>query len=102
MKSPGSRLRKLREQQGLTMRDVEAASRAVARSRRSRRYVVLASRLSVIENNPTIPSLQRLYTLSLLYGQSLRRLLALYGLPLRPAAADRAAIERALRVRRSR
>ena len=67
------------------MREVEAASRLVARRRGSHRYLVLASRLSDIENRGSLPTVYRLYTLAVIYGRSLLRLLSWYGV--RPALA---------------
>jgi len=101
MKLPGKELRKLRLSLGLTMRDVEAASRSVVRTRRSRRFLVLASRLSEMENKHIVPAAERLYTLSVLYRRPLESLLAFYRIPMRPAAKDRRAAGRTLRLRRS-
>ncbi|HSA94277.1 MAG TPA: hypothetical protein VLE48_14785 [Terriglobales bacterium] len=71
------------------MREVEAASRLVARRRGSSRYMVLASRLSDIENRGSQPTVYRLYSLAVIYGQSLLRLLSWYGVTPATVVADR-------------
>lgn len=71
-------LRRMREQQGLTVRDVQARSRAVARKMRNRDYEVGLSALWEIENTGKIPHVYRLTTLATIYGCSTEKLLALY------------------------
>lgn len=89
MRGPGAKLRAIRRRLGFTMREVEAASRLVARRRGSPRYLVLASRLSDIENRGTRPTVYRLYSLAVIYGQSLLRLLSWYGVAPAQVAGDR-------------
>jgi hypothetical protein len=71
------------------MREVEAASRLVARRRGSPRYLVLASRLSDIENRGSRPTVYRMYSLAVIYDQSLQRLLSWYGVEAATVVADR-------------
>jgi hypothetical protein len=59
----GSRLRTLREQLALTMRDVESASIRLAEKHRNEEFIVPLSRLSDFETKGIIPSLFRLYAL---------------------------------------
>ncbi|HXE89724.1 MAG TPA: hypothetical protein VNK82_02040 [Terriglobales bacterium] len=89
MPGPGAKLRRIRQRLGLTMREVEAASRLVAKRRKSTRYLVLASRLSDIENYNSVPTIYRLYSLAVIYSQSLPRLLSWYGVAPAQVAADR-------------
>jgi hypothetical protein len=83
-----SALRNLREKMGLTTRDVEAASAALARKRGSRRYAIPISRLCDFETRGTIPNIYRLYTLSLIYRVELQHLLRLYGIGVEPPISD--------------
>ncbi len=89
MRGPGAKLRGVRRRLGFTMREVEAASRLVARRRGSRRYLVLASRLSDIENRGSLPTIYRLHSLAVVYGQSLLKLLSWYGVTPALATGDR-------------
>ena len=78
-KKAGRELRKIREFQGLTLREVYHLSKRVAARKHSRGFIVPASRLSEIESSGAIPSIHRLYTLAQVYKLSLSALLTLYG-----------------------
>jgi transcriptional regulator with XRE-family HTH domain len=86
--SAGKKLRELREQIGLTLRDVEVASIALADSRGIEEFVVNPSRLSDIETKGVIPSIYRLYVLSVIYRADFAELLKLYGVDLGSTVAD--------------
>jgi len=86
--SAGKKLRELREQIGLTLRDVEVASIALADSRGIEEFVVNPSRLSDIETKGVIPSIYRLYVLSVIYRADFAELLKLYGIDLGATVAD--------------
>ena len=88
MLSAGKKLRELREQIGLTLRDVEVASIALADSRGIEEFVVNPSRLSDIETKGVIPSIYRLYVLSVIYRADFAELLKLYGIDLGATVAD--------------
>jgi len=88
MLSAGRRLRELREQIGLTLRDVEIASTALAESRGVEEFITNPSRLSDIETKGVIPSIYRLYALSVIYRADFTELLKLYGVDLNTTAAD--------------
>ena len=60
----GQRLRALREQLGLTIRDVEAASVRIASKHSNEDFALSLSRLSDIETKGILPSLYRLYSLA--------------------------------------
>ena len=83
----GSRLRKIREGRGLTMRDVHAESRSLAQKHGRRGFEMVPSRLHMLERGLSVPSLFRLYSLSAIYGISVRELFSLYGLNLSGAFA---------------
>lgn len=86
--SAGRRLRELREQIGLTLRDVEIASTSLAETRGIEDFVVNPSRLSDIETKGVIPSIYRLYVLSVIYRSDFIELLKMYGVDLGSTAAD--------------
>ena len=88
MLSAGKKLRELREQMGLTLRDVELSSTVLAESRGIEEFVINPSRLSDIETKGVIPSIYRLYVLSVLYRADFTELLRLYGVDLSFTAAD--------------
>ena len=84
----GKSLRTLREKLGLTMRDVETSSARIADKYRNEEYSVPPSRLSDIETKGLLPSIHRLYTLSVIYRRDLRELLSWYGIDVSNTAAD--------------
>jgi transcriptional regulator with XRE-family HTH domain len=86
--SAGRRLRELREQIGLTLRDVEVASTALAESRGIEDFIINPSRLSDIETKGVIPSIYRLYVLSVIYRADFAELLRLYGIDLGSTVTD--------------
>ena len=88
MFSAGKKLRELREQIGLTLRDVEVASTQLAEIRGLEDFVINPSRLSDIETKGVIPSIYRLYVLSVIYRADFAGLLKLYGVDLGATAAD--------------
>ncbi len=84
----GKSLRTLREKLGLTMRDVENYSGAIAEKYRNEEFLVPPSRLSDIETKGILPSIYRLYTLSVLYRRDFRELMSWYGVDLNNLTAD--------------
>ncbi len=79
-KHAGRSLAELRKARGLSMRDVDELSQQVANERRNRVFLIPPSRLSEIESRGVIPSIHRLYTLSIVYECTLKKLLGFYGL----------------------
>src|ERR1700758_2218773 len=84
----GKSLRTLREKLGLTMRDVENSSARVAERYRNEEFSIPPSRLSDIETKGILPSIYRLYTLSVIYRRDLRELMSWYGVEMNNMAAD--------------
>jgi transcriptional regulator with XRE-family HTH domain len=84
----GKSLRTLREKLGLTMRDVENSSARVAERYRNEEFSIPPSRLSDIETKGILPSIYRLYTLSVIYRRDLRELMSWYGVDMNNMAAD--------------
>src|SRR5437879_9076543 len=79
---PGFRLRQIRERLGLTYRDVERASLALARVHTRSQFTVHISRLADIENGGVIPSLHKLYALAVVYHLNPIEILGWYDVPL--------------------
>jgi transcriptional regulator with XRE-family HTH domain len=88
MHNAGQRLRTLREALGMTLRDVESSAARIAERHENEEYAISLSRLSDIETKGVVPSVYRLYTLSVIYRRDLREVLAWYGIDLNRAAAD--------------
>ena len=88
MISAGQTLRLLREQLGLTMRDVETSSIAIAAKHKSDEFAIPPSRLSDIETKGVVPSIYRLYSLAVIYRRDALEILALYGVDVNAAAED--------------
>jgi hypothetical protein len=86
--SAGQNLRMLREKLGLTMRDVETASARIAQKYANDEFSIAPSRLSDIETKGVIPSIFRIYSLSVIYRQNPRDILLWYGIDLAGASSD--------------
>ena len=88
MCSAGKKLRELRERVGLTLRDVVSASMVLAETHGMEEFVINPSRLSDIETKGVLPSIHRLYSLSVIYRADFTELMGYYGVDLGSAAAD--------------
>jgi len=86
-------LRRARERLNLKFRDVEQASLSIAERHGNPEFTVLISRLSDIENQGTVPSLYRLYSLCCIYRLDLDDVLGWYGVPVESIAADAGLIQ---------
>lgn len=93
MEGAGQRLRRARERLNLKFRDVEQASQSIAEIRGNQEFVVLISRLSDIENQGTVPSIYRLYSLCCIYRLDLNDVLGWYGIPMDSIASDSAGVQ---------
>jgi hypothetical protein len=71
----GLEVKNLRRRLGLTIRDVETSSRCIARKLRDPRYSLAASVISDLENHSKIPSVFKIFSLSLIYNISIRQIL---------------------------
>jgi transcriptional regulator with XRE-family HTH domain len=88
MLTGGQNLRALREQLGLTMRDVETASAKIAERHCNEEFAIPPSRLSDIETKGVVPNLFRLYSFAVIYRKDLRDLMGWYGVDLNGIAID--------------
>ena len=70
------------------MRDVETSSDRIAEKYRNEEFSIPPSRLSDIETKGLIPSIYRVYTLSVIYRRDVRELLAWYGIELNNRVTD--------------
>ena len=71
-------LRIVREALGLTLRDVETASKLIARHHNNEEYWLPISRLSDFETKGVVPSIYRAYSLAAIYRRDLREVLSWY------------------------
>jgi transcriptional regulator with XRE-family HTH domain len=81
-------LRALREQLGLTLRDVENASLRIAQRHGRDDFAIQLSRLSDIETKGVVPSIYRLYSLAAIYRSDFLELLSWFGVGLNGIASD--------------
>jgi transcriptional regulator with XRE-family HTH domain len=89
---PGQRLKALRAALGITTRDVETYSRQIADSHRRSDFYVSHSSLLDVENADHVPSVHKLYTLSVIYRISFLELLSIYGIDLDRISADQLSV----------
>jgi len=85
---PGSCLRRVREQLGLTYRDVEQSSYELASKHGRPDFIVHISRLADIENGGVTPTLHKLYTLCTLYHLDIFEVCEWYSVPLNDHLRD--------------
>jgi len=76
----GQKLRQIRERLNLTLRLVEEASLEIADAQGNSEYVVSTGRLNQIENDGSLPSIYKLYSISVIYHLTIDEALALYGI----------------------
>jgi len=84
----GQNFRALREQLGMTMRDVENASMRIAVKHGNDEFALPPSRLSDIETKGAVPSIYRLYSLSIIYRRNVCELFSWYGIELNAVVDD--------------
>lgn len=88
MFSGGQNLRALREQLGMTLRDVEIASNRIAQKHGNVEYSIIPSRLSDIETKGVFPTIFRLYSLAVIYRRDPREILSWFGIDFNDIASD--------------
>lgn len=82
----GQQLKRVRDELGLTMRDVENASSNIAAKFGNEEFSIPISRLSDIESKGTLPNMFRVFSLSAIYGLDYEEFFALYGIDLEKRA----------------
>jgi len=88
MTSAGNELRRIRDQLGLTMRDVENAAVLISQRHGSEEYLIPPSRLSDIETKGVVPSVYRFYSLAAIYHKPVGSLLELYGVNINAVGSE--------------
>ena len=79
---PGEQLRELRNRLGITTREVEEFSRTVAEDRQNEEFYISNAWLTQLENKNSIPSIYKLFSLSVIYRIKFTQLLNLFGISL--------------------
>jgi transcriptional regulator with XRE-family HTH domain len=78
----GEHLRELRNRLGVTTREVEEYSRVIADDSLNEEFYISNAWLSQLENKNSVPSIFKLYSLSVIYRIKFNELLALFGVDL--------------------
>ncbi len=78
----GEQLKEFRNRLGITTREVEEFSRKIAESESNEEFYVSNAWLTQIENKVAVPSIYKLYSLSVIYRVRFTDLLMLYGVDL--------------------
>lgn len=78
----GEQLRELRSRLGITTREVEEFSRAIAEDRHNEEFYISNAWLTQLENKSSIPSIYKLYSLSVVYRARFSDLLKIFGIDL--------------------
>jgi transcriptional regulator with XRE-family HTH domain len=79
---PGDQLRELRNRVGVTTREVEELSRRLAESTGNDEYYISNAWLTQLENRDSVPSIFKLFSLSIIYRCRFTDLLAFFGIDL--------------------
>jgi transcriptional regulator with XRE-family HTH domain len=83
-----TRLREVRDRLGLRFRDVEEASQVIAERHGNDEFAVPISRLSAFENDGSLPSIYKLYSLCAIYRLEMSDVLGWYGVDLAQIGTD--------------
>jgi transcriptional regulator with XRE-family HTH domain len=78
----GEHLRELRNRLGVTTREVEEYSRIIADDRQNEEFYISNAWLTQLENKSSVPSIFKLYSLSVIYRIKFNDLLGLFGVDL--------------------
>jgi transcriptional regulator with XRE-family HTH domain len=79
---PGEQLKELRNRLGVTTREVEEFSRTIAEDRQNEEFYISNAWLTQLENKNSIPSIYKLYSLSVIYRTKFNDLLKVFGVDL--------------------
>jgi transcriptional regulator with XRE-family HTH domain len=83
---PGEYLKQMRHRLGITTREVEELSRKVAVELSNDEFYISNAWLTQLENKSSVPSIFKLFTVSVLYRMNFTELLAIFGVILGDAA----------------
>jgi transcriptional regulator with XRE-family HTH domain len=79
---PGEQLKELRNRLGVTTREVEEYSRVIAEDKKNDEFYISNAWLTQLENKNSIPSIYKLYSLSVIYRARFADLLYVFGIDL--------------------
>src|ERR1700722_14705109 len=79
---PGEYLKQMRNRLGITTREVEELSRKVAIESASEEFYISNAWLTQLENKNSVPSIYKLYSLSVVYRTKFNDLLVVFGIDL--------------------
>jgi len=79
---PGNYLRDLRNRLGVTTREVEELSRKIAQDRNNEEFSISNAWLTQLENKNSVPSIYKLFSLSVIYRAKFVDLLSIFGVEL--------------------
>src|ERR1039457_5241388 len=77
--TPGQYLKEVRERLQLGLREVQEASSAIVAEEANENFYISAARLTQIENEQSIPSFFKLFSVCAIYGLDLHDVLRRYG-----------------------
>lgn len=89
---PGEYLRELRNRLGVTTREVEEFTRMIAEDRQNEEFYISNAWLTQLENKNSIPSIFKLYSLSVIYRTRFSDLLGVFGIDLNASARYQVAL----------
>lgn len=87
----GEQLRELRTRRGITTREVEEYSRIIADDHNNEEFYISNAWLTQLENKNSIPSIYKLFSLSVVYRTKFSDLLEIFGVDLSASAQYQAA-----------
>jgi transcriptional regulator with XRE-family HTH domain len=88
--SPGVRLKRLRESLHLTLREVERKTQEIAAEKKNPEYIVSRGWLTDVENGEHVPSIFKLYSMSVVYCRSWSYLNSLFDVQTSDIGKDQA------------
>src|SRR5215469_8747570 len=83
---PGEQLKELRSRLGITTREVEEFSRTIAEDSQNEEFYISNAWLTQLENKNSVPSIFKLYSLSVIYRTKFNDLLGIFGVDLNASA----------------
>ncbi len=89
---PGDQLRDIRNRLGMTTREVEEFSRTVSEDRKNEEYYISNAWLTQLENSSSVPSIYKLFSLSVIYRVKFNDLLGVFGVDLNASTGYQLAV----------
>lgn len=83
---PGEQLKELRNRLGVTTREVEEYSRTIAEDCQNEEFYISNAWLTQLENKNSVPSIYKLYSMSVIYRTKFNDLLVVFGIDLNSTA----------------